>query len=68
MALIDELRMDKTTLSVLTTETPSDAKAYRKTNTIEERLIALEFPRQVFYGYDPTTARLQRCLEVLKGP
>ena len=68
MALIDELRMDKTALSVVTTETPSDAKAYWKTKTIEERLIALEFLRQVFYGYDPATTRLQRVLEVLKGP
>ena len=28
MALIDELRIDKTALSVVTTETASDAKAY----------------------------------------
>ena len=68
MALIDELRMDKTAWFVVTTETPSDAKAYRKTKAIEERLITLEFTKQVFYGYDPSTARLKSILEVLTSP
>jgi len=60
--------MDKTAWFVVTTETPSDAKAYWKTKTVEELLIALEFTRQVFCGYGPSTARLQRILEVLTSP
>ena len=68
MALIDEVRMDKTRISVVTTDTPSDAKEYWRTRTMEERLIALELTRQIFYGYDPATTRLQRVLEVTRYP
>ncbi len=68
MALLDEMRMDRTVMSVVTTETPSDAKAYWQTKSMEERLIALELTRQVFNGYDPDTTRFQRVLEVLEGP
>ena len=68
MALIDEVRKDKTQLSVVTTETPSDAKEYWRTKSIQERLAALELTRQIFYGYDPATARLQRVLEVVRCP
>ena len=68
MALIDEVRMDRTQISVVTTDTPSDATAYWQTKTIQERLAALELIRQVIYGYDPDTARVQRVLEVLRSP
>ena len=30
----------------------------------EERLAAVEFLRQMMYGYDPVTARVERILEV----
>jgi hypothetical protein len=68
MALIDELRMDRTHLSVVTGDTPSDAKEYWRSKTIEERLVALEWTRQVFNGYDPDTTRFQRVLEVIHCP
>lgn len=61
-------RMDKTILSVTTLDAESDEKAYWQTKTPQERLEALELMRQVIYGYDPATARLQRILEVVKGP
>lgn len=32
----------------------------------EERLAAVEFLRQLNYGYDPTTARLSRVLEITR--
>lgn len=68
MGLLEETRMDRTAFSVVTTDTPSDALAYWLTKTMAERLEALELTRQVFNGYDPDTARLQRVLEVVKGP
>ena len=68
MGLVDEFRMDKSHLSVATTETPSDAKAYWQSRTMQERLVALELTRQIFYGYDPDTTRLQRVLEVTHCP
>ena len=68
MALIDEMRMDRTVLSVVTTGTPSDANAYWQAKSMEERLEGLELTRQVFNGYDPDTTRLQRVLVVIEGP
>ena len=68
MGLIDEMRMDRTAISVVTVETPSDVKAYWQTKSMEERLEALELTRQVFNGYDPDTTRMERVLSVLKGP
>ena len=68
MALIDEVRMDKSLFSVVTTDTPSDAKEYWQTKTVQERLAALELIRQIMYGYDPDTARVQRVLEVTRCP
>ncbi len=68
MALIDEVRMDKTFFEVVTTDTPSDAKAYWQTKSIQERLAALELARQIFNAYDPATTRFQRVLEVLRYP
>ena len=68
MALIDDVRMDREWISVVTTATPSDAKQYWKKKTIEERLAALELTRQVFNAYDPDTTRFQRVLEVTHHP
>jgi hypothetical protein len=68
MGLFDECRLDKSHLSVATTSTPSDAKAYWQTRTMQERLAALELIRQIVYGYDPETTRLQKVLEVTRCP
>ena len=68
MALVDEVRMDRSVISVVTTETPSDAKEYWKTRTMEERLAALELTRQILNAYDPDTTRFQRVLEVARCP
>lgn len=68
MSLLDELRMDRTALSVVKTATPSDAKAYWQTKTMLERLEALELTRQVMNAYDPDTTRFQRVLEVTRCP
>ena len=68
MALIDEMRMDKSHFSVVTTETPSDKRAYWLTRPVHERLAALEMLRQIFYAYDPDTTRFQRVLEVTHCP
>jgi hypothetical protein len=39
-------------------------KAYRQTKSPQERMEALKLLRQIVYGYDPATTRLQRVLEV----
>ena len=68
MALIDELRMDKTVLTVARTGDPSDAREFWRAKSMAERLEALEFTRQVLNDYDPDTTRFQRVLEVARHP
>jgi hypothetical protein len=66
MSNIDEMRMDKSHFSVASLYDDSDEIAYWQTQTPQARIEALELLRQVFYGYNPTTDRLPRSLEVLK--
>lgn len=63
---IDTFKMDKATVSVLSSFEEADAadKTYWHSKTPQERLAALELMRQINYGYDPITKRLQRVLEV----
>jgi hypothetical protein len=66
---LDSVRMDKTVFSVVSLFEADEAdKAYRRTQSPQARLEALELMRQVAYGYDPATARLERVLEVVERP
>lgn len=47
----------------LTAEDTED-KTYWLHKSPKERLIALEYLRQIMYSYDPNTARLQRVFEI----
>ena len=64
MKAIDTSKMDKSAFSVASTFEESDDKEYWQSKTPQERLQAVELMRQINYGYDPTTTRLQRVLEV----
>lgn len=66
MRAIDAFKMDKATFSVLSSFEEADEadKTYWHSKTPQERLEALELMRQINYGYNPTTERLQRVLEV----
>jgi len=57
-------RLDKTAFCVSPLTGPSDEKAYWLSKTPSERLEALEIMRQIVYGYDPDTTRLQRLFEI----
>lgn len=46
----------------------SDEKAYWLSRTPLDRLEALEYLREIAFGYDPTTSRLQRVLETAEFP
>ena len=63
MNAMDTFKMDKSVLSVTPLSEESDEKAYWHSKTPHERLEAVELMR-LTYGYDPTTTRLQRVLEV----
>ena len=66
MRAIDTFKVDKEKLSVLSSFEEADEvdKAYWHSKSPQERMAALELMRQINYGYDPTTERLQRVLEV----
>ncbi|OGL48712.1 MAG: hypothetical protein A2161_05475 [Candidatus Schekmanbacteria bacterium RBG_13_48_7] len=56
-------KMDKSVFSVASFDDISDETVYWQSKTPIERLEALEFLRQVIFGYDPATSRLQRIIE-----
>ena len=66
MGLVDKVRMDKTAFSVGSLGDEGDEKAYWQSKTPEECLAAVELMRQIAYGYDPSTTRLQRVLSVTR--
>ena len=64
MEKIQVPRLDRNAFSVGSLADDSDEKKYWLGLTPAERLIALEQTRQIVYGYDPLTTRLQRILEI----
>ena len=56
----DAFRVDRTAISFGSLNDPSDDKEYWRTKSPQERLAAMELMRQIHYGYDPTTERLQK--------
>jgi hypothetical protein len=58
------MKIDRKALSVASLLEPSDEKAYWLSKSPYERLEAAEIMRQIVYGYDPSTTRLQRVLEI----
>lgn len=59
-------KMDKTAFSVVSLHDEPDEKAYWLSKTPQERLAALELMRQIMFGYDPVTDRMERVLEVVE--
>lgn len=58
-------QVDRTALSVVSLdEQEEDVRRYWREKTPHERLVAVEMTRQLLYGYDPATARLQRVFEI----
>ncbi len=60
----NHLKVDKTALVISSLDDPTDETVYWSTKTPSERLAALEVMRQIIYGYDPITTRLQRVLTI----
>lgn len=60
-------KMDKTAFSSVTFEEREKArKKYWQNKSVAERMSALETMRQILFGYDPATTRLERFFEVVK--
>ncbi len=62
----EAFQLDRTAFSVVSLDDPPDDKAYWLSRTPQERLAAQEYMRQVAYGYDPATERVQRVLEIVE--
>jgi hypothetical protein len=61
-------KIDKSAFSVVSLTAEQNDREYWLSKTPEERFEAIEIMRQINYGYDPTTERLQRVLEVVEFP
>ena len=59
----DLLRIDRKVFSVVLMSEIEKDLTYWLSKTPEERLEAVEFLRQLIFGYDPATQRLQRVFE-----
>lgn len=57
-------RLNKNIISIATLQDETDEKVYWFSKTPQERIAAMEVMRKILYGYDPTTTRLQRVLEI----
>ena len=62
--LIGSMKMDRSALTISSLSEEGDDRAYWRQATPDERLLALEFMRQVCNGYNPLTDRLQRLLTI----
>ncbi len=61
-------RLDKTALSIIDfrDQDPLKTTRYWLSKTSQERWHAIEYLRQVAYGYDRTRAGLQRVFEIVE--
>lgn len=65
MSLLTEARMDKTAFSTVSLHDEPDEPAFWRSQSHQARMQALEFMRQVMYGYDPSTARMVKVFETV---
>jgi len=64
MEVPEKFRLDRSAVTVGKLRDKSNDRQYWLSKAPAERFEALELLRQIAYGYDPATARLQRILEV----
>jgi hypothetical protein len=57
-------RLDRSAFEVVPLDEDRNDREYWRTKSPLERMEALELTRQIVYGYDPATTRLQRVFEV----
>jgi hypothetical protein len=62
--ILNTVRIDREAFSICSLEDDSDEKEYWLSKSPIDRIYSVEILRQIMYGYDPLTARLQRFFEV----
>jgi hypothetical protein len=60
----EQQKIDKTRVVIGSLDDPTDEKAYWLEKLPAERMAAIETMRQIVYGYDPSTTRLQRVFTI----
>ena len=65
---MDELKMDRSVVRVTTlAQADEDDRVFWQAQTIAVRLAQVERLRQMNYGYDPATARMQKIIGARNG-
>jgi hypothetical protein len=64
MSAVDKVRLDRSVFQIGSLDENSDERDFWRAKSPHERMEALELMRQIIYGYDPATTRLQRVLEI----
>ena len=64
MNMVDSAKVKKDAIIVKSLFEESDEKPYWLSKTPYERLTAMELMRQIIYGYNPSSIRLQRVLAI----
>ena len=64
MNAVNSARVDRSAYEVASLDEDRSEKAHWASKSPQERMEALELLRQINYGYDPATTRLQRVFEV----
>lgn len=64
MNTVASARLDRSVFEIVPLDEDRSDREYWLARSPRERMEALELARQIVYGYDPATTRLQRVLEV----
>lgn len=64
MNAVEAVRLDRAAFVITSLDDDSYEPEYWRSKTPAQRMEALELTRQIIYGYDPVTTRLQRVFEV----
>jgi hypothetical protein len=63
---LDDVKLDRSAFEITALGDETSDREYWRAKSPEERMQALELMRQMIYGYDPATTRLQRVFEIVE--
>jgi hypothetical protein len=66
MTAVDTVRLDRSAFQIASLDEEPNDREFWRAKSPQERMEALELMRQIIYGYDPATTRLQRVLEIVE--
>lgn len=66
MSSVSDARLDRSAFGIGTLDDEAEERKYWCARSPGERMEALELMRQIIYGYDPATTRLQRVFEIVE--